>query len=84
MLLDIHGSRGYIVLMFPATIAYFASGKGSPEAKWLHDVCKRHATSCGFGFGDFALDQITPLSLWMEDCKERRQMARLFSDAEDS
>ena len=72
MLLDIHGSRGYIVLMFPATVAYLASEKHSSEAKWLRDVCSRNADSSGFGFGEFALDQITPLKLWMDYCKKRR------------
>ena len=71
LLLDIHGSRGYIVLMFPATVAYLASEKNSPEAAWLRDVCSRNADSSGFGFGDFALDQITPLRLWMDYCKKR-------------
>jgi len=79
MLLDIHGSRGYIVLMFPATVAYFASDKDSSEAKWLQDVYKRHASSSGFGFGDSALDQVTPLSSWMENCKESRPLAYPYS-----
>ncbi|KAL6716263.1 hypothetical protein ACLMJK_005829 [Lecanora helva] len=76
MLLDIHGSRGYIVLMFPATVAYFASDKSSAEAKWLRNVCKQHAGSSGFGYGDFALDQATPLSMWMDDWKARRGTTR--------
>ena len=71
MLLERHGSRGYIVLMFPASIAYFASSKDSLEAKWLYDVCKRHAGTSGFGFGDLMLDQILPLSMWMDDWKKR-------------
>ena len=71
LLLDAHGSRGYIVFMFPATVAYFASDKGSLEAKWLYDICKRHAGSSGFGFGDFALDQVMPLSMWMDEYKKQ-------------
>ena len=78
LLLDIHGSRGYIILMFPATVAYFASDRGSLEAKWLHDICKRHAGSSGFGFGDFALDQVMPLSMWMDEYKRLYQAAPLL------
>ena len=83
MLLDIHGSRGYISLMLPATIGYLASEGDSAEARWLREVCKRHAGSSGFGFGAFTLDQITPLSMWMNDWKKRRQATQLFrSDPE--
>lgn len=69
--LDEHGSRGYIILQLPATIAYLAVDKDSPEAQWLYDVCKRHARSSGFGWGDFAMDQVTPLSQWMASCRDR-------------
>ena len=75
MLLEEHGSRGYIVLMFPATIAFFASEKDSLEAKWLRDVCKRHAGSSGFGFGDLALDQPMPLNRWTNEWKTRFRSA---------
>lgn len=73
LLLDIHGARGYIILNFPATVAYFAIDKETAEAKWLHDVCKRNAERSGFGFADNALDRATPLSIWMSDCEKRRQ-----------
>ena len=79
MLLDIHGSRGYISLMLPATIGYFASERESAEARWLRDVCKRHAGSSGFGFGDFSLDLRTPLSMWMDDWKKRRRSVQSFT-----
>lgn len=69
--LEKHGSRGYIILQLPATIAYLASDKNSPEAKWLHHVCKKHAGSMGFGWGDFAMDKVTPLSQWLASCRDR-------------
>lgn len=69
--LEEHGSRGYINLQLPATIAYLAVDKDSPEAKWLYDVCKKHASRSGFGWGDFAMDQVTPLSQWMASCRDR-------------
>ena len=69
--LEEHGSRGFINLSLPATIAYLAVDKDSPEAKWLYDVCKKHASSSGFGWGDFAMDQVTPLSQWMASCRDR-------------
>ena len=70
--LEKNGSRGYIVLQLPATIAYFAIDKNTPEAKWLYTVCKKRARSSGFGWGDFAMDQVTPLSKWMASCRDRR------------
>ena len=70
--LEQHGARGYIVLQLPATIAYLAIDKKSPEALWLYDVCKRHARRSGFGWGDFAMDQVTPLSQWMASCRDRQ------------
>ena len=66
-----NGSRGYIVLQFPATVTYFAIDKNSPEAKWLYHICKKRARSSGFGWGDFAMDQISPLSQWMAACRDR-------------
>ena len=71
--LEHNGSRGYIVLQLPATIAYLAIDKNTPEAKWLYTVCKKRARSSGFGWGDFAMDQITPLSTWMASCRDRRR-----------
>lgn len=90
--LEEHGLRGYIILIMPATIAYLAVNKDSPEAKWLSDVCKKHARRNGFGWGDFAMDQVTPLSQWMASCRARYRgstSAGHFSDvrpcwAEDS
>lgn len=69
--LEENSSRGYIVLQLPATIAYLAIDKDSPEAKWLYDVSKKHARDSGFGWGDFAMDQVTPLSQWMASCRDR-------------
>lgn len=71
--LEQNGSRGYIVLQLPATIAYLAVDRNSPEAKWLYDVCKKRARSSGFGWGDFAMDQVTPLSLWMAASRNRHR-----------
>lgn len=76
LLLPAHGSRGYIVLTFPASVAYFAIDKNCPEAKWLYDVCSRNAGGSGFGFGTSVLERVTPLSAWMHDCKERQRRAQ--------
>ena len=73
LLLEQHGSRGYIVLQLPVTIAYLASDKNSLEAKWLYGMCKRYARSSGFGWGDYAMDQVTPLSQWMASCRDRHR-----------
>ena len=74
--LEQHGSRGYIVLQLPAIIAYFSIDNNSPEARWLYNTCKNRARSSGFGWGDFALDQVTPLSQWMASCRDRHRDAR--------
>lgn len=71
LFLEEHGSRGYIYFQMPAIIAYLAVDKESPEAKWLYDVCKKHARPNAFGWGDFAMDQVTPLSQWMASCRDR-------------
>lgn len=81
LLLDIHGSRGHIGFLFPATVAYFASNRASVEAKWLYDICKRNAGSSGFGFGDFALDKVMPLSLCLDKCKRWFQSELLYPSA---
>ena len=73
--LETNGSRGYIVLQVPATIAYLAVDRESPEAKWLYDVCKKRAGTSGFGLGDFAMDQPTPLRQWMASCRDRHRNA---------
>lgn len=78
-----NGSRGYILLQLPATIAYISVDKNTPEAKWLYDVCKTRARSSGFGWGDFAMDQVTPLSVWMASCRDRhrnRERSGRFSE----
>lgn len=73
--LDKHGSRGYIILQLPATVAYLATDQNSPEAKWLYGVCKKYARSSGFGWGDFAMEQVTPLSEWLASCRDRHRSA---------
>ena len=73
--LEKNGSRGYIVLQIPATVAYFAVDRESPEAKWLYDVCKKRAPTSGFGLGDFAMDQPAPLRQWMASCRDRHRNA---------
>jgi hypothetical protein len=67
--LDIHNSRGYIIFTFPVTIAYMVLDKNSPEASYLYDMCSLNADSSGYGFGGAALDQVTPLTMWVERCK---------------
>lgn len=71
--LERNGSRGYIVLTLPATIAYLAIDKNLPEAKWLYNVCKKRARGNGFGWGDFAMDQSSPFSQWMASCRDRHR-----------
>ena len=78
--LEKHGSRGFIVLQLPATVAYLATDKSSPEAQWLYNVCKKRARSSGFGFGDFAMDQVTPLSQWLASCRDRHRHRNLGSN----
>ena len=80
MLLNTHGSRGYIILMFPATIAYFASDKDSSEAKYLYSVCKQHVSGSGFGFADLALDSLTPLSARMDRYKQNQRRRQTEPD----
>ena len=71
--LESNGSRGFILLQIPATMAYLAVDPESPEAKWLYHVCKKRAGSSGFGFGDFAMDQVTPLRRWCASCRDRQR-----------
>ena len=81
--LEKNGSRGYIVLQVPATMAYFAVDRESPEAKWLYHVCKKRARTSGFGLGDFAMDQPTPLRQWMASSRDRHRNAeKSFKTAE--
>ena len=71
--LEQNRSKGYIILTLPATIAYLAIDKDLPEAKWLYNVCKKGARGNGFGWGDFAMDQVTPFSQWIASCRDRHQ-----------
>ena len=73
LLLDEHGSLGYIIFTFPATVAYLYMDKDLPQAKYLMDIAVRNSTTSGFGFGDFVLKMPTPLSKWMDDCRARQQ-----------
>ena len=73
--LEKNGSRGYIVLQVPATMAYLAVDRESPEAKWLYNVSKKRARTSGFGLGDFAMDQPLPLRQWMASGRDRHRNA---------
>lgn len=73
--LEDNGSRGHVLLQVPATVAYLAVDKDTPGAKWLQFVCKERADSSGFGWGDFSMAQITPLSKWMASCRDRDRNA---------
>ena len=73
LLLDQHGSLGFICYTFPATIAYLALDKDSPHTKYIYEVFERNAASSGFGFGEFILNVPTPLKMWIDSCKERHQ-----------
>lgn len=73
LLLDKHGSLGYILWTFPATITYLFMDKNLPQAKYVFDITTRNAASSGFGFGDFVLKIPTPLGMWMEGCRARHQ-----------
>ena len=74
--LEENGSRGHVLLQVPATVAYLAVDPTTPEAKWLNFVCKDRADSSGFGWGDFTMAQITPLSKWMASSRERNRNVR--------
>ena len=74
--LEGNGSRGHVLLQVPATVAYLAVDKDTPEAKWLNFVCKERADSSGFGWGDFAMAQMTPLSKWMASSRDRHRNVR--------
>ncbi|KAK4696615.1 hypothetical protein P7C71_g1331, partial [Lecanoromycetidae sp. Uapishka_2] len=79
--LNIHHSRGYIVFTFPATIAYMVLDKESPAARYLYDMCTLNAGINGFGFGAFALEQPTPLSVWIDGLKEQNHTTSPLSHA---
>ena len=74
--LEENGSRGHVLLQVPASVAYLAVDKDTPEARWLHFVCKERADSSGFGWGDFTMAQITPLSKWMASSRDRHRNVR--------
>ena len=74
--LEENGSRGFILLQVPATIAYLAMDKNTPEAKWLQVKCKEGARSNGCGWGDFKMAQVTPLSEWMASSRDRHRNVR--------
>ena len=73
LLLDEHGSIGYINFTFPGAIAYLALDNKSPQAKYIYEVFELNANSSGFGFGEFVLNVPTPLRTWMASCVERHQ-----------
>lgn len=73
LLLDEHGSLGYILWTFPAAVSYLFMDKNLPQAKYVFDITTRNALSSGFGFGDFVLKIPTPLSMWMDGCRARHQ-----------
>ncbi len=82
LLLEKHGSLGYILWTFPATVAYLFMEKNLPQAKYVFDICTRNAASSGFSFGDFVLRQSTPLSMWMEGCRARHQQQAEYQSPE--
>ena len=73
LLLDKHDSLGYILWTFPAAVTYLFMDKNLPQAKYVFDITTRNAATSGFGFGDFVLKIQTPLSMWMDGCRERHQ-----------
>ena len=82
LLLDKHGSLGYILWTFSATVTYLFMDKNLPEAKYVFDITTRNSASSGFGFGDFVLKMPTPLSMWMEGCKARHQQRAEYQSPE--
>lgn len=80
LLLDIHHSRGYIIFTFPASIAYMALEKETPEARYLYDMCRLNAGSRGFGFGSDVLDQVTPLSTFIRQYPTTSPMSRATTE----
>lgn len=82
LLLDKHGSLGFIFWTFPATVCYLFMDKNLPQAKYVFDIITRNAASSGFGFGDFVLQMPTPLGMWMEGYKARRQQQAEYQSPE--
>ena len=82
LLLDKHGSLGYILWTFSAAVTYIFMDKTLPQAKYVFDITTRNSASSGFGFGDFVLKWPTPLSMWMEGCKARHQQQAHYQSPE--
>ena len=82
LLLDEHGSLGYIRWTFPAAITYLFMDKNLPQAKYVLDITTRNAASSGFGFGDFVLKVQTRLGMWMDGCRARNQQQADYQSPE--
>ena len=82
LMLDKHGTLGYILWTFPAAVTYLFMDKNLPQAKYVIDITTRNAASSGFGFGDFVLKIQTPLSMWMDSCRGRRQQQAEYQSPE--
>ena len=82
LLLDKHGSLGFILWTFPATVSYLFMDKNLPQAKYVFDIITRNSASSGFGFGDFVLKMPTPLGMWMEGCRARHQQQAEYQSPE--
>lgn len=82
LLLDKHGSLGYILWTFSATVTYLFMDKNLPQAKYVFDITTRNSVSSGFGFGDFALKMHTPLSMWIEGCRARHHQKAEYQSPE--
>ena len=82
LLLDMHGSLGFILWTFPATVAYLFMDKKMPQARYVSDICTRNSASSGYGFGDFVLRMPTPLGMWMEGCRARHQQQAEYQSPE--
>ena len=82
LLLDEHGSLGYIFWTFPAAISYLFMDKNLPQAKYVLDITTRNAAISGFGFGDFLLKVPTRLGMWMDSCRARHQQQAEYQSPE--
>ena len=82
LLLDEHGSLGYIFWTFPAAISYLFMDKKLPQATYVLDITTRNAATSGFGFGDFVLKVPTPLAMWMDGCRARHQQQAGYQSPE--
>lgn len=82
LLLDKHGSLGYILWTFSATVTYLFMDKSLPQAKYVFDIITRNSANSGFGFSGAVLKLPTPLSMWMEGCKARHQQQAEYQSPE--